>query len=609
MDTRNLILAIVASALIIFGWQFIFPAPEAPPPQQQQQSAQPGGSTAPGVPGGATTAPAPGAAPGTPAIAATRDRAAVLGDTQRVKIEAPEVTGSISLTGGRLDDVRLVRHRQTVDRNSPSVVLLSPPGAPQPYYAEHGWAAMPGIKVPGPDTVWTADAATLTPGQPVTLSWDNGAGLTFKQRYEIDDHFMFTVTQTVENASAQPVTLHPYGLVSRVGKPKTDGLFILHEGPFGVLNDSLKEFDYDDVKDKPEQKFNTTGGWIGITDKYWMATLVPDQSQEVQAVYRGSMSAGGPERFQVDYTAPAVTVAPGGSGQSVGRLYAGAKIVDTIQAYQEKFGISKFDLSIDWGWLFFLTKPMFHVLDWLYGIIGNFGLAIMALTVLVKLLFFPLANKSYQAMSKMKALTPEMQRLRERHGNDKQKLNQEMMALYKREKVNPAAGCLPILVQIPVFFALYKVLYVTIEMRHAPFFGWINDLSAPDPATVLTLFGFVPWDVPAILAFVNIGVWPLIMGITMFLQQKLNPTPADPVQAKIFLLMPIVFTFILAPFAAGLVIYWAWNNTLSIIQQYVIMRRMHVKVGGGVDPGAPSPLVGNKPQGAGRKKPKAKPKA
>lgn len=607
MDTRNLVLAIVASLVIVLGWQFLFPAPQ-PTPQQQQAAQQPGQPAAPSTPGTAPAAPgaAPSAAPGA-TIGPARDRAAALADSPRVKVEAPEVTGSIALKGARIDDVRLVKHRQTVDPNSPSVILLSPEGGPDAYFAEHGWAAT-GVKVPGPETVWTADNELLKPGQPTTLSWNNGEGVTFRLRYEIDEHFLFTVTQSVENASGNTVSVAPYALVKRTGKPKTDGLFILHEGPFGVLGDSLKEYDYDDVKDKPEQKTSTTGGWIGITDKYWMATLIPDQKVEVVTRYTGALPSPASARFQVDYTAPTQTVPAGGKAETVGRVYAGAKILDTIEGYEEKYGIHKFNLVIDWGWFFFLTKPMFRVLDWLYGQIGNFGLAIMALTVLVKLLFFPLANKSYQAMSKMKALTPEMTRLRERYGNDRQKLNQEMMQLYKREKVNPAAGCLPILVQIPVFFALYKVLYVTIEMRHAPFFGWIHDLSAPDPATILTLFGFVHWDIPTLLQFFNIGVWPLIMGITMFLQQKLNPAPADPIQAKIFMLMPIMFTFILAPFAAGLVIYWAWNNTLSIIQQYVIMKRMHVKVSGGVEEGAPSPLVGEKKPGGARAKARNKSK-
>ncbi len=601
MDTRNLVLAIVASLIIVLGWQYMFPAPVPQP--QQQQAAQQDGSGVP-VPGGAPAAP--GANPGT-GVSAPRDRDAALGDSPRVKIDAPEISGSIALKGARIDDVRLVRHRQTVDRNSPSVILLSPESSPEPYFAEHGWAAS-GVRVPGPDTVWAADGEVLKPGQPVTLSWDNGEGLSFSLRYEIDEHFLFTVTQTVENASASAVTVFPYALVKRVGRPRTDGLFILHEGPFAMLNETLREFSYDDVKEKPQQEGATRGGWIGITDKYWMATLIPDQQVEVNTRFSGAMPTPATGRFQVDYTMPAQTVPAGGKAEAAGRLYAGAKIVETLETYEEQYGITRLFMAIDWGWFRPITRPMFFVLDWLYKHIGNFGLAIMALTVIVKLLFFPLANKSYHAMSKMKALTPEMQRLRERHGSDRQKLNQEMMALYKREKVNPAAGCLPIIVQIPVFFALYKVLYVTIEMRHAPFFGWIHDLSAPDPATILTLFGFVPWDVPGILGFFNIGVWPLIMGITMYLQQKLNPAPADPVQAKIFLLMPIVFTFILAPFAAGLVIYWAWNNTLSIAQQYIIMRRMHVKVSGGIDAGAPSPLVGDK--GAGRKaKNKSKPKA
>ncbi|MDF3074993.1 MAG: rane protein insertase YidC [Alphaproteobacteria bacterium] len=603
MDTRNLVLAIVASLVIVLGWQFLFPAPK-PVPQQQaaQQQGQPG---TPGAPSAA-----PGSAPTAAAPAQPRDRAAALAESARVKIEAPEVTGSIALKGARLDDVRLVKHRQTVDPTSPSVILLSPEGTPDAYFTEHGWSAT-GVKVPGADTLWTADTELLKPGQPATLSWNNGEGLVFKIRYEIDEHFLFTVTQSVENSGGAAVTLTPYALTTRNGTPKTDGLYILHEGPIGMLNGTLNDdFTYsklkDAVKDNDPQrknglKFGTTGGWGGFTDKYWLVALVPDQQKPVTLTYKYTGNVTSFDRYQVDYLAEAQTVAPGGKAETLNRVYAGAKVVDILESYEETKGITRLDMAVDWGWFFFLTKPMFKVLDWLYRHIGNFGLAIMCLTVLVKLLFFPLANKSYHAMSKMKALTPEMTRLRERYGNDRQKLNQEMMQLYKREKVNPAAGCLPILVQIPVFFALYKTLYVTIEMRHAPFFGWIHDLSAPDPATILTLFGFVHWDIPHLLNFINIGIWPLIMGITMFLQQKLNPAPADPVQAKIFMLMPIMFTFILAPFAAGLVIYWAWNNTLSIAQQYIIMRRMHVKVSGGVDAGAPSPLVGDVKPNSGAK--------
>ncbi|MGE0154016.1 MAG: membrane protein insertase YidC [Reyranellaceae bacterium] len=610
MDTRNLVLAIVASLIIVLGWQFLFPAPQPTPQQQQQAAQQPGQPAAPGAPGAV-----PGAPTGT-GVAPPRDRAAALADSPRVRIEAPEVSGSIALKGARLDDVRLVKHRQTVDPNSPSVILLSPEGTPEAYYTRHGWTAAAGAKLPDADTLWTADAEVLKPGQPVTLSWDNGEGLTFRQRYEIDAHFLFTVTQSVENAGTAPVSLTPYALTSRHGTPKTDGLFILHEGPIGMFNGTLNDdFTYGKLKDAAKEgktiysTHPTTGGWGGFTDKYWMVALVPDQQKPVTMTYKYTGSVATFDRYQVDYVAEPQTAAPGGKAETASRIYAGAKVVEILEDYEENQGITRLDMAIDWGWFFFLTKPMFKVLDWLYRHIGNFGLAIMALTVIVKLLFFPLANKSYHAMSKMKALTPEMQRLRERHGNDRQKLNQEMMGLYKREKVNPAAGCLPILVQIPVFFALYKTLYVTLEMRHAPFFGWIKDLSAPDPATILTLFGFVHWDVPYILHFFNIGVWPLIMGITMFLQQKLNPAPADPIQAKIFLLMPIMFTFILAPFAAGLVIYWAWNNTLSIAQQYIIMRRMHVKVSGGVDAGAPSPLVGEKKPGGAKAKARNKAKS
>ncbi len=609
MDTRNLVLAIVASLVIVLGWQFLFPAPK-PVPQQQQTTQQPGQPGAPAAPGSAPAAApaAPGAAPGT-TIAPARDRSAALADSPRVKIEAPEVTGSIALKGARLDDVRLVKHRQTVDPNSPSVILLSPENAPDAYYTRHGWSAAANVKVPDADTLWSADKDVLKPGQPVTLSWNNGEGLVFKVRYDIDEHFLFTVTQSVENGGGAPVTLTPFALTSRHGTPKTDGLFILHEGPIGMFNGTLNDdFTYSKLKDAAKEgkttysAHSTTGGWGGFTDKYWMVALIPDQQKPVTMNYKYTGNLGGVDRYQVDYVGQEQTVAPNGSSETVNRIYAGAKVVDILENYEEKYGITRLFMAIDWGWFRPITRPMFFVLDWLYGHIGNFGLAIMCLTVLVKLLFFPLANKSYQAMSKMKALAPEMTRLRERYGDDRQKLNQEMMQLYKREKVNPAAGCLPILVQIPVFFALYKTLYVTIEMRHAPFFGWIHDLSAPDPATILTLFGFVHWDIPHLLNFFNIGVWPLIMGITMFLQQKLNPAPADPVQAKIFLLMPIMFTFILAPFAAGLVIYWAWNNTLSIIQQYVIMKRMHVKVSGGVEEGAPSPLVGEKKPGGARAK-------
>jgi YidC/Oxa1 family membrane protein insertase len=426
--------------------------------------------------------------------------------------------------------------------------------------------------------VWTANSTTLVPGKPVRLTWDNGQGLTFALDISLDDYFLFDVKQSVENKSDKPVTLFPWGLVVRFGQPKAEGTYVLHEGPYGVFNGSLKEFSYSDFKDNKQQKLSTTGGWVGITDKYWMATLVPDQKDKVEVTVKGT-GAAPDTKYQIDYVGQGVTIAPGASGSNDAHLFAGAKIVKVIDAYREKYGFERFDLTIDWGWFWFFTKPLFWLLEWLYAQIGNFGLAIMVLTVIVKAVFYPLANKSYAAMSKMKRLQPEMEKMKERYGEDRQRLNQEMMQLYRREKVNPAAGCLPIVVQIPVFFALYKVLYTTIEMRHQPFFGWIKDLSAPDPATILTGFGFIHWQVPEILHFFNIGVWPLIMGVTMYLQQKLNPAPADPVQARVFQFLPILFTFMMAPFSAGLVIYWAWSNTLSIAQQYSIMRRHGAPIG------------------------------
>jgi YidC/Oxa1 family membrane protein insertase len=378
--------------------------------------------------------------------------------------------------------------------------------------------------------------------------------------------------------------------VVRYGEPPAEGTYVLHEGPYGVFNGSLKEFSYSDFKDNKAQKLATTGGWVGITDKYWMATLIPEQKTKVDVTLKGTGAAPN-IKYQIDYVGPGVTVAPSASGSYESHLFAGAKIVKLIDSYGEKLGIDRFDLTIDWGWFAFLTKPMFWLLEWLYAQIGNFGVAILILTVIVKAIFFPLANKSYAAMSKMKALQPEMEKLKERYGEDKQRMNQELMQLYRREKVNPAAGCLPIVVQIPVFFALYKVLYTTIEMRHQPFFGWIKDLSAPDPLTILTGFGLFHWQIPEMLHFFNIGIWPLIMGVTMFLQQKLNPAPADPVQARVFQFLPIMFTFMLAPFSAGLVIYWAWSNTLSIAQQYTIMRRHGTPIGGGKPPAKAKPVA------------------
>jgi YidC/Oxa1 family membrane protein insertase len=604
MDQKNFIVAIVLSVIIILGWQTLFP-PKHPTPPQEQTTSQSTGTNAPtsghaGSPPGAPQAPA-----AQPAQPRTVSREEALSRSPRVTFNTPELIGSIALKGARLDDVRLAKHREELDPKSPPVPVLSPVGGEHPYYAEFGWTSSDaGVKVPGPDSVWTASSPTMEVGKPVRLTWDNGAGLVYALDVALDEHFMFSVKQSVENKTDKPVTLFPWGLVVRFGEHKAEGTYVLHEGPYGVFNGSLREFSYSDFKDNKQQKLSTTGGWVGITDKYWMATLVPDQKSKVDVTLKGT-GAGADIKYQIDYVGQPVTVAPGASGTADSHLYAGAKIVRVIDAYRENLGIDRFDLTIDWGWFSFFTKPMFWLLEWLYAQIGNFGVAILILTVIVKALFFPLANKSYAAMSKMKALQPEMEKLKQRYGEDKQRMNQELMQLYRREKVNPAAGCLPILVQIPVFFALYKVLYTTIEMRHQPFFGWIKDLSAPDPLTILTGFGLFHWDIPPFLHFFNIGIWPLIMGVTMFLQQKLNPAPADPVQARVFQFLPIMFTFMLAPFSAGLVIYWAWSNTLSIAQQYYIMRKHGAQIGGKAQPkpvaATPEPVPANGNGGGGKK--------
>ncbi|MGQ3029153.1 MAG: membrane protein insertase YidC, partial [Ferrovibrionaceae bacterium] len=499
-----------------------------------------------------------------------------------IRIATPKVRGSIALTGGRLDDLVLTEYRETVDPKSPEIVLLAPAGAEHAYYAEFGWTAAPSetAKLPDGATVWKADGTELTATKPIVLSWNNGEGLTFTRTIAIDANYMFTVTQKVENASGKKVTLFPYGLVQRQGTPKTEGLYILHEGPLGVFRDkadssgTLKEYSYKDVISDKSIEFPSIGGWIGITDKYWLTALVPVDTANVKARFSHVLRDG--DRYQVDLLGSAVEVEQGQSGENVQRLFAGAKVVTLIDTYAEQYKIARFDRAIDWGWFYFLTRPVFFCIDFFFHLFGNFGLAILTLTVIIKFLFLPLAYKSYVSMSQMKELQPEMMKLRERYGDDRQKLNEEMMALYRRSKVNPASGCLPILLQIPVFFALYKVIFTTIEMRHAPFYGWIHDLSAPDPTSWINLFGLLPFAVPHLgpLDIVNIGVWPLIMGVTMWAQMKLNPTPPDPVQAKIFSFMPIIFTFMLGKFAAGLVIYWSWNNLLSVAQQWFIMRRV-----------------------------------
>jgi len=576
MDQKNLLLAIVLSAGIYLAFLYFFPQkPPVPatPPQQTSEGTQPG---APPAPGGAT--------PSTPPLASSAaqaaPRATVLAETPRVGIDTPRLAGSINLVGGRIDDLTLVNYRETPEPDSPEIVLLAPDKSEHPYFAEFGWVAGDSaVKTPGPDTRWTSSGGNLTPDHPIDLSWDNGAGLTFKRHFAVDRDYMFTVTQAVTNAGAAAVTLYPYALVARKGEVPVSGTYLSHEGPIGVVDGTLHDgsfgdkFNYTDLEKGSQPEFASTGGWIGFTDKYWLTALIPDQKEQIKA--RLKFNDPQVKVYQADYTGAEHALAPGATVTDDTRLFAGAKEVALLDHYEQDPGVPKFDRAIDFGLFYWLTKPIFLTLDFFYKLIGNFGLAIMLLTFTIKLIFFPLANKSYVAMSKMKLLQPEMQKLREKFGDDKAKLNQEMMALYKKFGANPAAGCLPIVIQIPVFFSLYKVLYVTIEMRHAAFYGWIHDLSAPDPTSFINLFGLLPFAPPS-FALLHIGAWPIIMGVTMFLQQKLNPQPPDPVQAKMFMALPFVFTYMLSQFASGLVIYWAWNNLLSIAQQWVIMRRAGV---------------------------------
>ena len=471
-----------------------------------------------------------------------------------------------------------------MDPKSPPIVLLAPSGSPHPFYSEFGWVAGAGakVKLPNADTVWTQQGSgPLTVGSPLTLTYDNGEGLEFRRVITVDDKYLFTIDDSIVNKTDTPVTLYPYALISRHGTPQTLGYYILHEGLIGVMGDEgLKEVTYSDIEKAKEQTFKVTNAWFGITDKYWAATLLPETKASLQARFSSGM-LGSTRTFQTDYLLDAVTIAPGATGATKARLFAGAKETNVVDGYDRALGLNRFELLIDWGWFYFITKPLFWVIDWLFHWLGNFGLAILAVTVLIKLVFFPLANKSYASMAKMKAVQPEMMQIRERYADDKVKQQQALMELYKKEKINPLAGCLPILVQIPVFFALYKVLFVTIEMRHAPFFGWIKDLAAPDPTTIFNLFGLIPWDpstIPVLGPFLMLGIWPIIMGITMWFQMKLNPAPPDPTQKMIFDWMPLIFTFMLASFPAGLVIYWAWNNTRSVAQQSLIMRKHGAKI-------------------------------
>jgi YidC/Oxa1 family membrane protein insertase len=602
-DNRNTILAVILSGLVLLGWQYFFNIPQmekqrAAQQAQQSQMTKPeaGNSAAPQTSTPAPSANAPAAnapASAQPSSAAPVSREAALAATPRVQIESPRLSGSISLKGARIDDLSLVQFRETVDPKSPAIVLYSPSGSEEPYYAEFGWVAGSGSssKMPDQNTVWQQDGTgSLTPAHPVTLKYDNGDGLTFRRTISMDDRYVFTIKDDVTNVGSAPVTLYPFALISRHGAPKVSGYYILHEGLIGYLGEhGLQEYTYKKIDDAKSVSFKATDGWLGITDKYWASALLPDTSAHLQARY-SSNTVNGVRTYQTDYLEDPQTIAIGGTGSANTRLFAGAKEASVVGlnfpiggfgGYNRELGLNHFDLLIDWGMFYFITKPMFLALDFFFHLFGNFGIAILLVTVLVKLAFFPLANKSYASMAKMKSVQPQLAALKERYPDDKVKQQQEMMEIYKKEKINPIAGCLPVALQIPVFFSLYKVLFVTIEMRHAPFYGWIKDLSAPDPTNIFTLFGLLHYDptqLPVFGHYLALGIWPLIMGCTMWFQFKLNPTPPDPTQAMIFGWMPVIFTFMLAGFPAGLVIYWAWNNTLSVLQQSLIMRRNGVKV-------------------------------
>ena len=589
-EQKNLFLAIGLSLVVLLGWNYFYGAPKMDAARQAAQTASQQSSLP-----NATTGTAPAANPGSPSLASVpgepaqviRTREQALALSPRISIDTPALTGSIALKGGRIDDVSLKNYRETIDPKSPMIVLLSPLGSENPYYAETGYVGAPGanLALPNANTVWTANTQKLTPATPVELSWDNGQGLVFRRTISIDDRYMFAIKESVDNKGAQAASVFPYALISRHGKPKTDGYAVLHEGLLGIIGDSrIIELTYDGVEKetKATKLVEGTSGWLGFTDKYWATAIVPAQDEPFKARFSANGPQGTNRIYQTDLLEDVHTIAPGASADvTTTRLFAGAKEIQAIDGYQVQYGIKNFDLMIDWGWFYFITKPLFKLIDLIYKWVGNFGVAILIVTVLVKTVFYPLANRSYLSMAKMKAAQPEMTAIRERFPDDKQKQQQELMELYRREKINPIAGCLPVVVQIPVFFALYKVIFITLEMRHAPFFGWIHDLSAPDPTNLFNLFGLLPFDpthLPMIGHFLAIGIWPLIMGVSMFVQMKMNPEPTDPVQKQMFTWMPVLFTFMLGTFPAGLVIYWTWNNTLSVTQQYFIMKRAGVKV-------------------------------
>ena len=557
-NQKNLFLAIVISMAIIFGFQLLVPQPERAPISEEQTFEE--NSVELSIQNTNTQ------------IVINRDE--VISSSGRVIFDNGKIKGSINLEGGFIDDLVLEEFRETLDPTSNLIEFLNPLGSQDAYYLDTGWVSSDStLELPNNKSIWKTDKTSIGVDDPVKLFWTNSQGITFEKIISLDENYLFNVDQRVINNSDRSFDLFPFGLSKRQGIPEMQNFFILHEGPISITDGVLEEYDYDDLKENKKIKHTSIGGWIGITDKYWQTAIIPNQNEPIHQTYSYSF-AENVDNFQTDIVGEKIAVSNGASISHNFKLFAGPKIVSVIDTYMEEYGIQEFDRSVDFGWFYFLTKPIFNVLQFVFGYVGNFGWSIIAFTILMRICFFPLAQQSFKSMAKMKKLGPEMQRLKEQYGDDRAGMQKEMMALYKREKANPIAGCLPILLQIPVFFALYKVLFVTIEMRHAPFIGWIHDLSAPDPLGLLTAFGFFDWNVPGILQLFNIGIWPILMGISMFLQQKLNPAPVDKMQAKIFMFLPIVFTFVLGGFAAGLVIYWTTNNVLSMAQQYVIQRKI-----------------------------------
>ncbi len=609
-QNKNLILATALSFAVILVWYLLFPPPELEPDLNAPAVIVNDDGTASSDTGMALLPPAADAPTSEEIIDPEATTAVALSEAARIPIETDTLEGSISLIGGRIDDLSLRNYNETLEEDSPIVRLLSPVGGTEPYYALYGWAPGGDLsfdQVPNANTEWQLESGeTLGVGSPITLVWDNGAGLIFRRTIELDENFMFSVTQSVENTGAGEARLAPYGIVARHGLPDDlQNFFILHEGVVRKVDGTLDEIGYNDLPDMDfldregalaEVVEVLENGWIGFTDKYWMTTLIPGADQAFTSVTK---YVAGSDIYQTEARLPAVTVAPGETQTVTTQLFAGAKEWETIREYQNLGGIERFIDSIDWGWFYFLTKPMFWLLHNLNVLIGNMGLAIIALTVIVKAALFPLAYKSYASMARMRELQPEMEKLKERHGDNREALQKGMMELYKKEKVNPASGCLPILLQIPIFFSLYKVIFVTLELRHAAFFGWLNDLSAPDSSSIFNFFGLLPWAAPeptSIMALIFIGIMPILLGISMWLQQKLNPQPTDPTQAAIFAWLPWVFMFMLGGFASGLLVYWIANNMITFAQQYIIMKRH----------GYTPDLFGNIKQSFQRKKPDAK---